>query len=267
MRLLAVLYLVFLVQATLAHEGGASNGRDEEPSGDGGPALTRRKRGWGWSSSPSNRATKKPIGWSFSETPKKPKRRPLVLAPPPPPPGPAPSAPVYYVPVTGPVYNVPAPTFTFQTPRPTKSLTRELVKGALVVGTVGALHAVYSKPVKKKTAAERAAERALREQRRHLRKNRSTTVAPATNETTTAIPLAQSELIPVMVQDANKLFQVVYVPRDKIPPGGIPIATSPSFPTGPGSGVPQVAPPFGTAPIPTVVNASAPALNTTAAST
>uniref|UniRef100_A0AAG5CWA6 DUF4794 domain-containing protein n=1 Tax=Anopheles atroparvus TaxID=41427 RepID=A0AAG5CWA6_ANOAO len=259
MRLLAVLYLVFLVQATLAQREAAPD--PDQESSDDGPALTRRKRGWGWSSSPSNRATKRPIGWSVGETEKKAKRRPFVQPPPPPPP-PAPAQQIYYAqPATGPIYSVPGPTFTFQMVRPTKSLTRELVKAALVVGTVGAVKA-YVKPVKPQSAVDRVAQR---EARRHLRKNRSTTVAPATNETTTAVPLAQSALIPVMIQDANKLFQVVYVPHDKIPPGGIPIATAPSFPIGPGSGVPQVASPFdlpGQAPSPPV-NQAAPTLNTT----
>uniref|UniRef100_A0A2M4DIB3 Putative conserved secreted protein n=1 Tax=Anopheles darlingi TaxID=43151 RepID=A0A2M4DIB3_ANODA len=246
MRLLVVLNLVLLVQVCLGGAivpGPREDSSSSSHSSDGsGVALTRRKRGWGWSSSPSNQVTKRPIGWSFGDTqevtvkPKKTNRYTQSARR-------TTASPAFY-------HNV---NVNVHYGRPTKSLGRELVKAALIVGAAGAVKA-YSKPATPApmTAKQRAEARERRRQERLARHGiTSTPIVPVTaavvegTAATTAVPLANSELIPVMMQDENKLLHIVYVPRDKIPPGGIPIATSAPFPGNPGAGgqLPPAAPP------------------------
>uniref|UniRef100_A0A182WHE1 Uncharacterized protein n=1 Tax=Anopheles minimus TaxID=112268 RepID=A0A182WHE1_9DIPT len=208
MRILGALYLFFLVQGDVGTLAGEEQGKGE--------VLTRRKRGWSWSSGSSKKVTERPIGWNFNNTPVQQQQ---------------------YVPQQT-VY-VPVPqyrsSYTVKFGRPTQSMTRQLVKAALAVGVVGAVSA-YSKPVQPstKSPSQRAAEREKRRQQRLSRRSTTTAIPPVDGNatTTTAVPLAAPELIPVMVQDANKLFQIVYVRRDQIPPGGIPIATQMPFPPG-----------------------------------
>uniref|UniRef100_A0A182S8J8 Uncharacterized protein n=1 Tax=Anopheles maculatus TaxID=74869 RepID=A0A182S8J8_9DIPT len=126
-------------------------------------------------------------------------------------------------------------------------MTRQLVKAAVAVGVAGAVSS-YAKPVRPSTKSpqQREEERERRRQQRLSRRSTTTAIPPvevnATTTTTEKVPLANSELIPVMVQDANSLLQIVYVRRDQIPPGGIPIAMQMPFPVAPPAQQPQPGP-------------------------
>uniref|UniRef100_A0A182QVE0 Uncharacterized protein n=1 Tax=Anopheles farauti TaxID=69004 RepID=A0A182QVE0_9DIPT len=226
MRLLGVLYLFFLVQGDVG-----TYGEVVEPGANGSaPYLTRRKRGWSWSSSATKKVTKRPIGWSVGSRPSSQKavQKPYPTqqshyVPP---------QPNHYVPTQQIYYPQVQQPYPVSYTRPTKSLTSQLVKAAVAVGVAGAVSA-YAKPVRPstKSPAQREEERERRRQQRLSRRSRTTTeIAPTTVEagnstlTTTPAPLANSELIPVVVPDANNLLQIVYVRRDQIPPGGMPIA-------------------------------------------
>uniref|UniRef100_A0A4Y0BPT3 Uncharacterized protein n=1 Tax=Anopheles funestus TaxID=62324 RepID=A0A4Y0BPT3_ANOFN len=215
MRILGVLYLFFLVQGDVGTLGG-----DQSTE-----LLTRRKRGWSFSSSSSKKVTRRPIGWNISN------RQPVQQQQ-------YQQQQSYYVPGA---QSQPS-SIIVNFARPTKSMTRQLVKAALAVGVVGAVSA-YSKPVQPitKSPSQRAEARERRRQQRLSRRSTTTAIPPVDGNltVTTAVPLAAPELIPVMVQDANKLFQIVYVRRDQIPPGGIPIATQMPFPAGPAPLPPQ----------------------------
>uniref|UniRef100_A0A182KGH0 Uncharacterized protein n=1 Tax=Anopheles christyi TaxID=43041 RepID=A0A182KGH0_9DIPT len=205
--------------------------------GDDGD-VTRRKRSWSWSSSSSsNKVTQRPIGWNINTRPPPVQQYPrqqtyTQSAYPQQQYGPQQA---YYMPV---VHSRPSITVSFG--RPTKSVTRQLVKAAVAASVVGSV-AAYVKPVRPstKSPAQRAEERERRRQQRLSRRSTTTTtVSPPEegNSTTTPVPLAESELIPVMVQDANNLLQIVYVRRDQIPAGGMPIAMQLPFPAGSAAG-------------------------------
>uniref|UniRef100_A0A182TJR7 Uncharacterized protein n=1 Tax=Anopheles melas TaxID=34690 RepID=A0A182TJR7_9DIPT len=211
----------------IAHGGGDVRGfQGEDERGDGTAGdLTRRKRSWSWSS--SSKVTQRPIGWNVNAKPIQQAQYPRQQY--------YPQQQQQFVLPQQPKYR-PAvqSSFSLSFGRPTKSITRQLAKAAVAVGVAGAVSA-YVKPVRPstKSPAQRAEERERRRQQRLSRRSTTTTAVPpveANSTSTTAVPLATSELIPVMVQDANKLLHVVYVRRDQIPPGGIPIAMSVPFP-------------------------------------
>uniref|UniRef100_A0A182YA02 Uncharacterized protein n=1 Tax=Anopheles stephensi TaxID=30069 RepID=A0A182YA02_ANOST len=223
MRILAALYLFFLVQGDVGTFAG-----QEQPV----PGLARRKRSWSWSSGSSKKVTERPIGWNVNPRPVQqyvpqqqqqqqyvPQQRYV------------PQQQYYYTPPTQNRYSK----FTVSFSKPTKSRTNQLVKAAVAVGVAGAVSA-YAKPVRTSTKSpqQREEERERRRQQRLSRRSTTTAIPPVeangTTTTTEPVPLAQSELIPVMVQDANQLLQIVYVRKDQIPPGGIPIAMQLPFP-------------------------------------
>lgn len=251
MRLLGLLYLFFLVQGDV--QGTYGNVLESE-SDSVLASLSRRKRGWSWSSGTTKKVTKRPIGWNVESKQQQTVQKPYptqqsYYVPPqqshyvPPQQSQyVPPQQSYYVPTVQQPYR--QGSITVFRPRPTKSLTSQLVKAAVVVGVAGAVSS-YAKPVRPstKSPAQRAEERERRRQERLSRRSTTTTTITPTTEsttsstttTTTQVPLANSELIPVVVPDANNLLQIVYVRRDQIPPGGMPIAVQIPFPTVVGS--------------------------------
>uniref|UniRef100_A0A182NES3 Uncharacterized protein n=1 Tax=Anopheles dirus TaxID=7168 RepID=A0A182NES3_9DIPT len=220
-----------VAESPCAGDVGTYGGEPESTAG-GSAYLSRRKRGWSWSSGTTKKVTKRPIGWSFDSKQQQQQQKPVQKYYPTQQTHYVPPQQKHYVPSVQEPYQPSSITVNFG--RPTKSLTRQLVKAAFVVGVAGAASA-YAKPVRPstKSPAQREEEREKRRQQRLSRRSTTTTAIAPTTEvdggnltttTTTAVPLAASELIPVVVQDANKLLQIVYVRRDQIPPGGMPIA-------------------------------------------